>query len=252
VAFKDELGEPWGLLIGATAAGAAWAVNLPLAVAGGVGAAVWLTKAGLAAWERRRERPRPRELARVEAGAPEGRWLARAQAAAGTFDELADGMSEGPLADRVALMRPQVDDTVRTLERLAGQAGAAGRALSRIDDRFLAGEARRLEAARAGASQEIAAELDRSLASVGVQREVHGRLVAARNGVLARLESGTLGLESLVARVVELSAMATGGPVSETGVVDQLSDELEGIRQGLAETEEVSKQALSAYQRSKQ
>lgn len=250
MAFKDELGEPWGLLIGATAAGAAWAVNLPLAVAGGVGAAVWLTKAGLAAWERRRERPR--ELARVEAGAPEGRWLARAQAAAGTFDELADGMSEGPLADRVALMRPQVDDTVRTLERLAGQAGAAGRALSRIDDRFLAGEARRLEAARAGASQEIAAELDRSLASVGVQREVHGRLVAARNGVLARLESGTLGLESLVARVVELSAMATGGPVSETGVVDQLSDELEGIRQGLAETEEVSKQALSAYQRSKQ
>jgi hypothetical protein len=145
-----------------------------------------------------------------------------------------------------------VDDTVGTLERLAGQAGAAGRALARIDDRFLAGEAERLEAARAAATHEIAAELDRSLASVRVQREVYGRLVAARNGVLARLESGTLGLESLVARVVELSAMATGGPVSETGAVDQLSDELEGIRQGLAETEEVSRQALSAYQRSKQ
>jgi hypothetical protein len=252
VAFKDELGEPWGLLIGATAAGTAWAVNLPLAVAGGIGAAVWLTKAGLAAWERRRERPRRRELAQVEAGAPEGRWLARAQAAAGTFSELAGSMDAGPLADRVELMRPQVDDTVRTLERLAGQAGAAGRALARIDDHFLADEAQRLEAARAAASQEIAAELDRSLASVGVQREVYGRLVAARDSVLARLESGTLGLESLVARVVELSAMATGGPVSETSAVDQLSDELEGIRQGLAETEEVSKQALSAYQRSKQ
>lgn len=252
MAFKDELGEPWGLLIGATAAGAAWAVNLPLAVAGGIGAAVWLTKAGVAAWERRRERPRRHELTQVEAGAPEGRWLARAQAAAGTFSELTGSIDAGPLADRVALMRPQVDDTVRTLERLAGQAGAAGRALARIDDRFLADEADRLEAARAAASQEIAAELDRSLASVRVQREVHGRLVNARNGVLARLESGTLGLESLVARMVELSAMATGGPVSETGAVDQLSDELEGIRQGLAETEEVSKRALSAYQRSKQ
>jgi hypothetical protein len=76
--------------------------------------------------------------------------------------------------------------------------------------------------------------------------------VAARGSVLARLESGTLGLESLVARVVELSAMAAAGPTGETGAVDELSDQLEGIRQGLAETEEVSRQALSAYQRSKQ
>jgi hypothetical protein len=253
LAFKDELGEPWGLLIGATAAGTAWAVNLPLAVAGGIGAAVWLTKAGLAAWERRRAGPERREVRlAVEESAPEGRWLLRARTAAGTFSELAASMAAGPLADRVELMRPQVDDTVDTLERLAGQAGAAGRALARIDDRFLAAEAERLQASRAAAAGEIAAELDRSLASVQVQREVHGRLAAARKGVLARLESGTLGLESLVARVVELSAMATGGPVSETGAVDQLSDELEGIRQGLAETEEVSRQALRAYQRSKQ
>ncbi len=253
MAFKDELVEPWGLLIGATAAGAAWAVHLPLLAAGGVGAAVLLTKAGLAAWERRQREPQRRELQLpVEASAPEGIWLARAQRAAGTFSELAGGMAGGPLAERIELMRPQVDDTVETLERLAGQAGAAGRALARIDDRFLAGEAARLEQARSAASGEIAGELDRSLASVRVQREVHGRLVAARGGVLARLESGTLGLESLVARVVELSAMAAAGPTSETGVVDQLSDELEGIRQGLGEAEEVSRQALNAYQRSKQ
>ena len=92
-------------------------------------------------------------------------------------------------------------------------------------------------------------QLDRSLASVRAQQEIHNRLVAARDGVLARLESGTLGLESLVARVIELSAMAVGGPAGELGAVDQLGDELEGIRQGLAETEEVSRQALSAYQR---
>lgn len=253
MAFKDELVEPWGLLVGATAAGAAWAVHLPLLAAGGIGAAVLLTKAGLASMQRRRRQPPRRELRLpVEAGAAEGLWLARAQRAAGTFSELAESMASGPLAERVELMRPQVDDTVRTLERLASQAGAAGRALSRIDDRFLAAEAKRLEQGRSGASGEIAAELDRSLASVRVQREVHGRLVAARGGVLARLESGTLGLESLVARVVELSAMAAAGPTGETGSVDQLSDELEGIRQGLAETEEVSRQALSAYQRSKQ
>ena len=128
-------------------------------------------------------------------------------------------------------------------------ATAAGRALARIDDTALAADAERLLAARATASGDIAVQLDRSLASVRAQQEIHDRLVVARNGVLARLESGTLGLESLVARVIELSAMAVSGPAGELGAVDQLGDELEGIRQGLAETEEVSRQALSAYQR---
>ena len=43
--------------------------------------------------------------------------------------------------------------------------------------------------------------------------------------------------------------MAVSGPDGEVGGIDQLGDELEGIRQGLAETEEVSRQALNAYQR---
>ena len=132
---------------------------------------------------------------------------------------------------------------------ISGQATAASRALARVDDAALAADADRLRVARATASGDIAVQLDRSLASVRAQQEIHDRLVAARNGVLARLESGTLGLESLVARVIELSAMAVSGPAGEFGAVDQLGDELEGIRQGLAETEEVSRQALSAYQR---
>jgi len=147
------------------------------------------------------------------------------------------------------MMQPEVAETVRALHRLAGQATAAGRALARIDTSALAADAARLQAARATASGDIAVQLDRSLASIRAQQEIRDRLAAARNGVLARLESGTLGLESLVARVIELSAMAVSGPAGELGAVDQLGDELEGIRQGLAETEEVSRQALSAYQR---
>jgi hypothetical protein len=138
---------------------------------------------------------------------------------------------------------------VEALERLAGQATAVGQAIAHLDGRFLAAEAERLRADRARASGEVASELDRSLASVRAQREVLGRLATARDNVLARLESGTLGLESLVARLVELEAMAAAGPADDLGAVDQLSDELEGIRQGVAETEEVSRRALSAYQR---
>jgi hypothetical protein len=250
VALKEELTEPWGLLLGAAAAGTAWAVHLPLAAVGAVGAAVWATKVVTAALERRR----PRQLGRrrtlpVDARSAEGHWVERSDQAAAGFAELAGSMSTGPLAERVAMMQPEVADPARALQRLAGQATAAGRALARIDGAALAADADRLRAARATASGDIAVQLDRSLASVRAQQDIHHRLVAARDGVLARLESGTLGLESLVARVIELSAMAVGGPAGELGAVDQLGDELEGIRQGLAETEEVSRQALSAYQR---
>ena len=250
MALKEELTEPWGLLLGAAAAGTAWAVHLPLAAVGAVGAAVWATKVVTAALERRR----PRQLGRrrtlpVDARSAEGHWVERSDQAAAGFAELAGSMSTGPLAERVAMMQPEVADTARALHRLAGQATAAGRALARIDGAALAADADRLRAARATASGDIAVQLDRSLASVRAQQDIHHRLVAARDGVLARLESGTLGLESLVARVIELSAMAVGGPAGELGAVDQLGDELEGIRQGLAETEEVSRQALRAYQR---
>jgi hypothetical protein len=249
VALKDELTEPWGLLLGATAAGTAWAVGLPAAAAAGVGAVVWATKAATAALDRRRPRLTGQRLLPVDARAPEGFWLQRSDRAAASFAELAGSMTSGPLAERVAMMEPQVADTAQALHRLAGQATAAGRALARIDDQALAAETARLQAARAGASGDIAVQLDRSLASIRAQQEIHQRLVAVRNGIMARLESGTLGLESLVTQVVELSAMAVSGPEGEVGGVDQLGDELEGIRQGLAETEEVSRQALNTYQR---
>ena len=250
MAFKDDLAEPWGLLLGATAGGVAWAVGLPVLLAAGVGAAAWLTRAAAARLERVRGRALPaRRRLPVEPRSPEGRWLERAQRAAEGFSQLGQDMDEGPLAERVAMMAPKVRDTVAALERLAGQATAVGQAAARLDDDFLASEARRLRAGRARASGDVAAELDRSLASVQAQRDVLRRLTAARDSVLARLESGTLGLESLVARLVELETMAAGGPTDDLGTVEQLSDELEGIRQGLAETEEVSRRALSAYQR---
>jgi hypothetical protein len=58
-----------------------------------------------------------------------------------------------------------------------------------------------------------------------------------------------LGLESLVARLVEvLAMMRTQSPIEGAGQVDALGEELEGLRSGLAETEEVSRRALIAYQ----
>ncbi|HKE98260.1 MAG TPA: hypothetical protein VKG45_04940 [Actinomycetes bacterium] len=245
--LREEATEPWGLLLGAVAGGLAWATGLAPLAAAGIGVAAWATKVLAAAAERRGRRALPggRRLA-VEARSREAEWLDRGRRAASSFGELAGALRAGPLAERAAAMEPPVREALASLERLAGQASTAGGALARLDDRRLAAEAERLRGERERASGGTAEYFDRALASVRSQRQVVERLREARAGVLLRMESSVLELEGLVARLVELSALATS-PATEADQLEQLADELEGVRRGLAEAEEVSRRALSAY-----
>lgn len=238
--FIDELRDPWGLLLGATAGGAAWAVSVHPAGAAFVGVAVWLTKAGIAAFQRK---PQAKGLT-VTPGSSEADWMRRATIAAEAFADMSAAMAEGPIAERVVLMRPKADDAMATLQRLAEHASQTGTALGRLNPGFLQNEHDRLQHQRRMATPEVATELDRSLASLNSQREVFERLSSTRARLIARLESGTLGLEGLVARVVELSAMSATGSLERTRALDELAGELEGIRQGLHETEEITRRAL--------
>ncbi|WP_182879878.1 MULTISPECIES: hypothetical protein [unclassified Microbispora] len=245
--FTEELRDPWALLLGATAAGAAWAVDVHPAGAAVAGVAVWLTKAFASAWQSTGDesRPEPQEPP-VARGSVEEAWLRRAERAAGSFADLAGSMRGQILLDRIADMRPQVDDTVGTLRRLAGHASVTGSALARFDPRFLDQERARLTQARRTARQEVAGELDRSIAALDAQREVYGRLSGARERVLARLESGAISLEGLVARAVEISAMtATSGGADGGGqALHDLTTELELTRQSLHEVEEATRRDL--------
>ncbi|MDP9862618.1 MULTISPECIES: hypothetical protein [Streptosporangium] len=236
----DELRDPWGLLLGATAGGAAWAVSVHPAAAGAVGVAVWLAKAATAALQGRGGRAAPA----VTAGSQEAYWLGRAGSAAHGFGELSASMGNGPLAERIALMRPQVDDSTATLERLAEQASLTGTALARFDLDRLRQEHARLTRARKGAKQGLVHDIDRALASLAAQRAVVERLSETRAQVLARMESSTISIEGLLARVVELSAMSATGALEPARVLDELADSLEGVRQGLHETEQITRDAL--------
>ncbi|MGJ6963375.1 hypothetical protein ACSDR0_15830 [Streptosporangium sp. G11] len=238
--LTDELRDPWGLLLGATAGGAAWAVSVHPVVAGFVGVVVWLTKAGVAALQDRGHRT---GLA-VTPGSPEEYWLARAGSAAYGFGELSASMERGPLAGRIAMMRPQIDDSTATLERLAAQASLTGAALARFDLDRLGHEQARLARAREGAERGLAQDLDRALASLASQRAVVERLSATRERVLARMESSAIGIEGLLARLVELSAVSANGPLEPLRVLDELAGTLEGVRQGLHETEQITRDAL--------
>jgi hypothetical protein len=243
--FARELAEPWGLLLAATSAGVAWAVQLPVAAAVGVGVAVLAARAGVAVLGGEKAEPPPREarVLPVAPGSAEENWLHRAEGAAEGFASLSASLDAGPLAERVADMEPVVQETLSTLRRLAGRASATGQALARVDLDAVAHERRRLQRELRTANPEVRGDLEQALTAVQAQADVHARLSGARDKLLAQLQSGALGLDSLVARVAELTATTTDVTV-DTGAVRELSDQLEGIRQGVLETEQATRRSL--------
>ena len=83
-------------------------------------------------------------------------------------------------------------------------------------------------------------------AGLGQRADGHRpRLQQSLITLLARLESGTLGLERLVAQLAEILALSetATSPVEGAKQLEALADELEGLRAGLAETEQLSRRA---------
>ncbi|WP_061299438.1 hypothetical protein [Herbidospora cretacea] len=223
---------------------AALAVRLSIPVAVVVAVVGWVAAALLSSRE-------PVEAAEtagpppVTGGSPEDRALARAERAAATFAELTEGMRGRLLMDPVAAMRPQVDDTVVTLRRLAAHTSVTTAALGRLDAGFLRQERLRLTHARESARPEIAGELDRAISALTAQEEVHARLSSTRERLLVRLESTVIILEGLVARVIELSAMDTTTGTGTSTALDALTADLELTRQSLQELDEANRDDLT-------
>lgn len=238
-----ELLEPWGLLLAAGSAGVAWAVQLPAAAVIGVGVVVLAARAGVASLGRTGDATPGRAGAAapsIDERSAEGQWLRRARAAATNFTSVSGSLVDGPLASRIATMGGGIQETVATLHRLAGRAGATGTALSRIDPTALAAERAKLAAGLDTASDDVRADLEHAMTAVQAQQDVHARLTAARTKLLAQLQSGALGLESLVTRAVELSA-TTEYTAVDTSAITELTDQLEGIRRGILETEKITR-----------
>ena len=243
--------DPWGALVAGVAAGSAWAVGLPVAAAIGVGGAVFAVKAvcelGLPGRDGKRGRLRPPP---IRYGSPEQRWLERAAAAVRSFQALAGSARPGPLVDYATNVGQEAAATLDAVRRLGHQVSAVSIALEHINGAHLAAEERRLVTNLESAGQpEVREELSRSLQSVRDQVAVHHRLDQAQQSLLARMEAGALGLEGLVARLAEILTLRETAlaPTDGTNQIDVLVEDLEGLRSGLAETEDFTRQALMAY-----
>jgi hypothetical protein len=257
VKLRDELVDPWGGLVAGVAGGLAWAVAsastaaVPLGL--GVAAAVYGAKvaSGLVSRRLGRDRAAPAgagqpALPAPRRGSPAEAWLNRAQGAVRSLTELVDSSGSAGTRAQLLSVPSEAAQLADTMRRFAGQVTAVENALSRVSAPRLQAERDRLtEAVRAAGSAELREQRQRALDSVDEQLAVAGRLTDARDTLLARMQATALGLEGLVARTAELLALTASSGLDDSGDrIDELAGELDGLRAGLAEAEEVSRRVL--------
>ncbi|MCU1588122.1 MAG: hypothetical protein JWN31_1615 [Frankiales bacterium] len=244
--LKDELLDPWGLMLAGVLGGLTWAVSAPVAVAVGVGAVVYGVKSIVGAVTRDGEDaaadgsppPLPPQ------GTPARMWIQRAGEAVASLQRMSPGTPQTATDVASAHTAEEAAGVLQTMRRLGGQVVAIISALSHADAPGLDAEAKRLRDLARAAPQDQSAQ--QSADAVEDRLAVRNRLRAALTELDGRLQSSALRLEGLVARVAEVRAAA-----GAVGQVDPTSDDLaaltsevEGLRVGLADVEQVAQQAL--------
>lgn len=251
MALRDEVRDPWVYILAGLGGGVAWAVGIPLVAAAGVGLAVGAVRAGIGAALGSPDGQRVEALdPPVTDRSPEQGWLSRGISAVEAFRDLALSLPEGLASSRSVSIASQADETLAGMRRLAGQASVTTKASERLHVPSLQAEQERLRFQIGNATDpDIGEELERSLGSIDEQIGIAQRLERSRATLLARLESSALGLESLVAQLAEILALSDGAtsPVEGAKQLEALADDLEGLRAGLAEAEQLSRRALSDY-----
>lgn len=239
------LADPWtvgaGGFIGALAVAG---LGLPLAVGAAAAVGGYAVGTAVKALTSRPPEQEPAALPGVVLPPPGTSARAlydRARAAVADLGEIAGAQQHGPLRQQAASVHAQARDALEDIGRIASQTVVLREALSRVDVAQAEREAALLEQAQAreGGHEE-------SLAAVRSQLAVAARLAAAARAADNRLLSSALGLESLVASMAEVAAMAsTTGEGDAAPRLRGLAEDLTGLRQGLAEAEETSRRALA-------
>ena len=178
--------------------------------------------------------------ANVNPSSQEAQWLLRSEQAVRAINRLAQSAPKGPVADRCRSIAANAALSIAGIRRIAGRASQIGAMLERIDSNRLTIEGSRLEADLAAAGTVlVTGELKRGLESVRAQQAVHERLSAAATAALARVQSASMGLDGLVARMAEIVALADEGAPAAGMAADHLGElafEMEALRAGLADS----------------
>ncbi|HVU71470.1 MAG TPA: hypothetical protein VHE83_00780 [Mycobacteriales bacterium] len=235
MSLKRELTDPWTPVVGGLAGGLAWAVGIAFPPAIAIGAAVAGVKIAAGALTRDKK-PKDDDadpVLPIVPGSAAADLFARCQRAASSYASLVRSLppTVASSADGVA---GGIDDTIAQLRVLAGRACAVDGVLVQLGGPGAASEPQ--------SAREREAVEERTAAITRVR--------AVRDQLLAQMRSAATDLEELVARVGEVLAEVTAGGVgARAGIDDRLDDlagRLEGLRQGLATTEQLTRQNLGA------
>ena len=258
VGISERLSDQWALVAGGLSGGLAGAMAAALAgfpvaipVAVGVAGVVWGVKVGLDALADRGTRPalpRAPDLPPPPKGSPADIWLRRAEQAVRTLHDQTESPPDQVTRQQIGDVDDRAAETLADMRRLAAQVTAVENAARRIDVNRLRSETEQLRfAAEQESDPDIRADRKRTADAVAEQLAVAERLLVARDKLLARMQSTAIGLEGLIARLAEVLALAatTGGIDTTEQRITELSDELDGMQDGLRETEALSRQVLT-------
>ena len=252
--LRDELRDPWGALVAGVAGGVSWAAAgviaagvPPIALGIGIGAAVYGVKVAVGALTGRDDAAQGPPPARPRYGTPAFEWLKRAEQATRGLEDMARHAGVGTPTDlAVRRAAEEAREILGDMQRLGGQSAAVMAAMARVDAPGLDAEAAALQTAASQSPGDPSAQA--SYQASRDRLEVRDRLQQAGLALDRRLQASALGLEGLVARVAELSATANAvGQVDPTPQdLASLTTELDGLRLGLADVEQVARKALGA------
>ena len=251
--LSDELRDPWGALLAGVAGGVSWAAAgviaasvPPVALGIGIGAAVYGVKVAVGTLTGKPRTPQLPPPQRPRYGTPAFDWLKRAEAASHSLDELARHAGPNATGEAARHAAEEARGIFADMQRLGGQSAAVMAAMARVNGPNLDQEAAYLEQAAAAQPQD--ASMQQSASAVRDRIAVRDRLQQAGVALDGRLQASALGLEGLVARVAELSALAdAAGEVDPTPQdLAELTTQLDGLRVGLADVEQVARKALGA------
>ena len=248
MSLRDELRDPWAYVLGGLAAGLGWAAGIAAPAAIAIGAAVGGVKVLTGAAVNRSNAAADEPT--ISRGSPEAGWVRRGERAVAQMRSDAASEGSGPFADECAHVVRQATEALGDVRRLAGQGAGLRRALAQVEAGALSVEEARLASDLDRANDpEIRGAIQRSLDSIRAQLDVQRRLRQAFDRVMARLQSLVIGLEGLMARLTEVLAIArTQGTSDTVQQVAGVARELESLREGLQETEDIGRQALDAWQ----
>lgn len=229
--------SPSAMLLAGGGMAAAILGGLPIAVAAGVGAAVWAARVAIGI-------PRGPKRDKVNPNAVQEPWrtfVREALSAQQRFDTTVARMTPGPLRERLGGVGERLADGVRECWRIACQGNNLQSAYWQLDVKSIEMDMAQLQAERKASRGDAGhvASLDRAIDAVKSQLASAQRIGTVAKDASDRLRVLNAQLDEAVARAVELSVQANdvGDIRPLTDDVESLVGDLEALRQGLEETQ---------------